>query len=237
MKIQAEVLTSDPLNYIYVSKRNEIFKFNEEGDTLFRQSLKLNGEITTIDALQALRILVYYKDQQLIGFLDNTLSWHNEPRNLNRAGILSSTAACHSFLENSIWVFDQDNFSLKRLDRNLKLITEINNLSAIFNSSFYVLRMKEIQNKLYVQVEDEGLFVFDVFGTFDRRIPLESNLKFKVIHEYVYYIDQGKLFRYNSIDFEVEAIELPVENINNFTITEHRLVIADEKRVYFYEIL
>lgn len=233
----AEDVVADPLNYIYAYRKDHIQKIDGTGKVLFEQSLKLNGTITSVDAQQALRILIYYKDQQLVGFLDNTLSWHNEPRNLNRAGILSSTAACHSFQNNSFWVFDQDNFSLKRLDRNMKIVSETQNLSAIFDHDFYVIRMKEIQNQLYIQVEDQGLFIFDIFGTFIKKLPIETNGKFKVINQFVYYLENGKLMRYNTKDFEKESLNLPHESVKSFTLTDKKIVLVENGKIFIYKIL
>jgi len=236
IKFNADEIVSDPLNYIYISKRDHIKKLNENGDTLYQQSLKLSGSISTIDAGQALRTLIYHEDQQLIGFLDNTLSWHNEPRDLTKAGIRSSTAACHSFLGNSFWIFDQENFSLKRFDHNLKKITESGNLSAIFNHSFQVYRMKEVENKLYVQIEDQEIYVFDVFGTFIKKIPVKTNEKFEIINNNIYFISEGELHKYNTLDFEKQTLKLPHETIKNFTITDKRLVIQEEGTIYFYRL-
>src|SRR5687768_7815077 len=73
LKHPFNLFTNDNLSNLYLINGEEIIKYSPTGKQLLKYSNKRFGNITTIDATNALKILLYYKDFQQLVFLDNQL--------------------------------------------------------------------------------------------------------------------------------------------------------------------
>ncbi len=173
----------DPIGNYYLHTRTEIFKYNPF-DTLFSRYSELqNGGITFMDVSNPMKITVFYAGVSKVLFLDNTLNPTFTPTDLYALQLETATLVCSSY-DNGFWVFDAPSFSLTRVnsfgevDRTVK---NINQLTGIEELRPTALREKE--NLLYLADPNYGLFVFDIFGGFLKKIPLPGIADFSVIQK------------------------------------------------------
>jgi hypothetical protein len=186
VNVEAEKMTSDNLGNVYLIKGESIFKYDSLGVLQKTFSNKNFGAITSADATNALRIILFYKDFNRVVTLDNTLSLNGEPLTLETIGfpMASLVAASH---ENGLWIYDQQNFELVLLNRNLQVEHRSGNLSQILGIELQPNFIIEKDNRLFLNNPVTGILVFDVFGTYSKTIPILNLKSFQVVDNSVLY--------------------------------------------------
>ena len=98
----------DQYGFIYDIEKDNLIKYDSQGNELYNYSNKLLGEITQIDISNPLRPLLFYKDQGIILALDNTLSQQKSQISLNELGLYQTNCISNSNFDNGIWLYDLD---------------------------------------------------------------------------------------------------------------------------------
>ena len=87
----SEVASVDYIGNYYVQNNNELWMFNRF-DTLFRKFSIINmANVTNIDATNALKIQLYYKELGKILYIDNNISDFSTAISLNDMDLAQST--------------------------------------------------------------------------------------------------------------------------------------------------
>jgi len=160
----------DILGNIYVVHEAELLKYD---DKLKQQATYINlslGEIDMIDASDAMNLLVFYKDFAKLVFLDNTLSVKKSAIDLGELGFPNASLACLSY-NNGFWIFDPVNQELVRITQFLEVGERSGNLNQIINTELEPDQLFESGSKVYLKDYDEGIFVFDRYGGYLKRLP------------------------------------------------------------------
>jgi hypothetical protein len=111
--IEAKDIQTDRLGNIYaISKTNQLYKYSPDGKLLSTLNYKYLGNISFVDATNPLEIYVFYKELNLVVFLDNNLAYRGEIR-LTDFNIGQAAAIARSF-DNGIWIFDLADMQLKK---------------------------------------------------------------------------------------------------------------------------
>jgi hypothetical protein len=188
----------------YFVKNDQIKKYNIKGELIKVFSNKKLGSISSIDVSNPLRILLFYKDQSAVLFLDSQLSEQSDKLDLNLINLEQSVLACTS-VNNSVWLFNKQNCELVRLDKNKNINTgNLNTLLSIdLNPSF----MLEFNNYLYLNDPNIGIILFDIFGAYFKTLPIKSINKFNVVGNKIYYKKENKFYSYELKNYETEEIE------------------------------
>ena len=121
IKNTSNLFTTDNLNNSYLVNGEELIKYNQVGKQLLKYSNKRYGNITTIDATNALKVLLYYKDFQQLVFLDNQLSQNGDMISLENLGYEQTDLVCSSF-NNSFWIYNKQTVELVRFNENSQQI-------------------------------------------------------------------------------------------------------------------
>ena len=106
----------DNLDNLYiVSSNGQVRKFNSSGDStgLYNQ-VRNFGQLSSIDVSNPLKLLLFYKDFSTIVTLDRYLS-PISTIDLKRFSILQPVAVGLSY-DNNIWVYDEYDHKLKKID-------------------------------------------------------------------------------------------------------------------------
>lgn len=162
----------DNLGNLYLlSAGGQLKKFVANGDSMavFNQ-VRRNGPLHTLDVSNPLRPLLFYRDFGQVVLLDRFLA-PQLTLDLRRIGILQPTAVGQSF-DNKIWVFDAVANKLKKVDEQGNLLLETPDLRAVFPEGLHPQRIFDQNGWVYLSDPAEGLFVFDYYGTFKRKIPV-----------------------------------------------------------------
>ena len=210
VKSTSDFFTTDNLGNTYLIKGEEIKKYSQTGDLLKIFSNKTTGKITSLDATNPLRILVFYKDFATILIIDDLLSQNGDPMNLLDYSLEQSDAICTSF-NNGIWFFNRENMELVRLDESFKPVVNTGNLNRLLGADFKPNFMIENNGYLYLNNPLEGVYVFDIYGTYFKTIPIKNLQRFQVKDNNMFYYIGGILKSYNIKDLSQK--ELPFKNV------------------------
>lgn len=233
--IKGTVLTSDKFGAAYViTGKKELNKLDPIYYRFVSYSLLKYGQPTHIDASNPLRLMLFFNDYDIIVFLDNTLSEKSVIR-LQNMGPQQVDVTCLA-LDNNIWIYDELIFKLRKIDEQLNIIRESDDLTLLFNRSITPNFLLEADNRLFVNEPKNGVHVFDVFGAFSQTLPLKGLDNFQVFMNQLVYYQNGQLFSYNLQTFNTRPIPLPevTGTILDVHIQSERLLVLTDSELLVY---
>ncbi len=196
IKSKADFFTTDNFGNTYLVKADEIRKYNPQGDLLKMFSAKSLGKITSVDASNPLRVLVFYKDFASVLFVDDLLSQNGDVINLLDLSLEQSDVVCNSF-NNGLWLFNRQNTNLVRLDDDLHTKVNTGNLNNLLGITLKPNFLLEYDGYIYLNNPAEGILVFDIYGTYFKTITLKNLSHFQVKENLLLYFLGGELKSYN----------------------------------------
>ena len=231
---KADFVTCDNQSNVYVVKGNELCKYNKTGKLLYKYSNKNLGNIDFVDASNLLKILLFYKNFLQVVYLDNTLSANGEPVALDNIGYQQAQLACSSY-NNSVWLYDQQNLELVRLDINLEKIVGTGNLSILLNINMQPNYLLEHDNRIYLNNPSTGILVFDIYGTYYKTIPIKNVLQVQPRGEVIYYMtENNKLQSYHIKTTDMKDVKMPDVEFNNFRVENDLLILQNNDSILVY---
>jgi hypothetical protein len=154
----------DNLGSIYlVTPTNQVKKINDKGDSLaVYNDVRRYGKIHSVDVTNPLKVLVFYKSFSTIVVLDRLLNVRNtmdlRQYNMQQVGAIASS------YDNNIWLFDEMESKLKKIDDNGRVIMESVDLRQALNVAPSPGAMFDRDGQLYLYDINSGLLVFDYYG-------------------------------------------------------------------------
>ncbi len=154
----------DNMDNIYlVQSGNQIKKTNSKGDSIaVYNDVKRFGNIYYLDVTNPLKVLVYFRDFSTIVVLDRLLNVVNTI-DLRKQNIVQSSAIASSY-DNNIWVYDDLNSKLKKIDDFGKVLLESTDFRQVFDPVPSPSAMYDRDGQLYMYDEMKGLIVLDYYG-------------------------------------------------------------------------
>ncbi len=208
IKTKLNYFVTDNIGNVYTIKDDEVIKYLVSGKMFARYSNLKLGSITTVDATNPLKILLYYRDFQQIVFLDNQLTTNSEPISLEALGYEQTDLVCAG-ANNSFWIYDKQNNELVRFNESSKKVSSTGNLKQILQADLKPNYMKEHNGYLFLNSPETGIYVFDIFGTFSRIISIKNLKQFEVNEDIVYYQKDSIYCSYNYKLFDEACKRLP----------------------------
>lgn len=212
IKANFDFFTADNIGNVYTVKEDELVKYLPSGKFFARYSNLKLGAISTVDATNPLKLVIYYRDFQQIVFLDNQLSLNSETVSLERLGYEQTELVCAS-ANNSFWIYDKQNNELIRFNENSKKIASTGNLKQVLQTELAPNFMMEYNGYLYLNSPETGIYVFDIFGAFSKIISLKGLRQLQVSEDIVYYQKDSTFCSYNHKLFEEACKPLPDQEI------------------------
>ena len=238
LEVDASDLVVDKMGYLYGINGDQIIKYSPQGDSMFLYSNKLLGEIDQVDVTLALRPLVFYQNSNQIIITDNTLSAQlDKTIPLEQLDWQQVTRIASSFNNNKVWLYDQSNFELLLVDRQLKIEQRSGNLLQIINvDSINAQQIKEYQSKVYLNNPKEGIHVFDLFGTYYNTLHVKGASDFELYNDYIISFDKDSINVFHTKSFVSNSLKIPKESINSITLKNDLIYLLKEGIVYRYKI-
>jgi hypothetical protein len=234
----SEVTAVDYIGNYYVQNNNELWMFNRY-DTLFRKfSIISLAEVTNIDASNALKIQLYYRELGKLLYIDNNISDLSTAISLNDMDLAQSTLVCASY-DNGFWAYLPGTMSLYRYDQTMKRVVDIESISRFFNLSILEPTfMKEYSNTLYVFFPDYGLVVFDTFGAYVQTLPIRT-LQYPDIQsgELIHYRNDSLFFQQLPLIAKTSVIVLPHhEGLRSVRYSSGKVYMLTNKKLFIYKL-
>ena len=233
--------TVDNLDNIYIlNSRNQLKKLDANGDSVaVFNDVKKFGRATYIDVSNPLKILLYYKDFSTIVVLDRFLNVRNTI-DLRKKNIFQVKAIALSY-DNKIWLYDELENKLKKLDEDGKLLQETPDFRLLFGEALSPQMIFDENKFVYLYDSAKSVFVFDYFGALKNKILITGWQNFKVAGKYIYGSDNKMLHRYEISSFLLDDWNLPeqLQNIRSFNFTSGYLYAlrkngSDNYRIEIY---
>jgi hypothetical protein len=216
--------TADNLDNVYIlTSNNAVKKFNSRGDSVaVYNDVRKFGQVSLIDVSNPLKVLVYYRDFSTIVVLDRFLNVRNTI-DLRRQNIFQVKAIGQSY-DNKIWLFDEIDNKLKKIDEDGKLLQETPDFRLLLSSSFSPVKIFDQDKLVYLYDPQKGVYVFDYFGTLKNGIQILGWDNFKVTGRFIFGSRADSLYRYDINTFQYDEWKLPVpaSAANSFNFSTSR---------------
>ena len=201
--------TVDNLDNVYVlTSRNQIKKFNANGDSVaIYNDIKKFGQATLVDVSNPLKILLYYKDFATVVMLDRFLNAVNSI-DLRKQNIFQAKAVGQSY-DNKIWVYDEIENKLKKVDEDGKVLQETPDFRLLLGTAPSPIKIFDENRYVYVYDSIFGVYVFDYYGALKNNILIDHWQNFKVAGKYMFGSRSDSLFRYSLSTFQADKWKMP----------------------------
>ncbi len=183
-------------NYYYTDHSINLHKIDNYAKRTFNYSSQRNGKINSIDVKNPLQVLVFYSDFQTLKFLDGNLSEINtySIRDNYQEGIIRLVCASNN---NGFWMYDESNRKLIKVGDNFRAGFTSGDLFQVLGSKIIPNRMSEYGDELFINDPSKGIYVFDLFGGYKRRLPIKDVQWFGFEKDYLIYYTGQALHSYH----------------------------------------
>lgn len=156
----------------YIWNGSEVIKKEKATRLEFRNNFLSSGNIKQLDLNQPMRPVLFFEDTQQLIFADNTLSPMSilELSPLNLGWIVQICTSKWG----GIWVWDNSQKTLYKIDKNGAIILSIPNFSnSAYLSDWEVKWMAEDGNHLFIR-DNAHLLVLDILGGIEQCIAVSA---------------------------------------------------------------
>lgn len=229
-------MSVDQLGNFYLVVKNNVIKYDKNGKRINQYSNQRYGEVSSIDATDPYKIVLFYEDFRIAIILDNQLSENGSPLDMQFSEFNQPILACRAY-NTGIWTFDQLLCRLYRLNLSLEVNQSTGNLTQILGYKIEPNFMLEYNNNLYLNNPKTGILVFDQFGTYTKNIAITGLNKFQVTEKAIYFVQDELIKKYSFRSPEIESLPLPEINIQAINVFGNRLFILANQELKIYDYI
>jgi hypothetical protein len=226
----------DNLDNIYLlGSTNQLKKLNAGGDSVgVFNNVRKYGKATLVDVSNPLKVLLYFKDFATIVVLDRFLNVRNTI-DLRRQNILQVGAIGQSY-DNKIWLYDEVENKLKKIDEEGKLLLETPDFRQLFGTAPVPQKIFDQDQFVYLYDSTQAVFVFDYYGSLKNKILINGWQNFKVAGKFIFGSKNNKLYRYNIQTFRVDEWNMPdqLSTADAFNFSSSRLYALKKDAIEIY---
>ncbi len=228
--------TVDNLDNIYIlNSYNQVKKLDPNGDSVavFNDVRKF-GKASLLDVSNPLKLLLYYRDFATVVVLDRFLNMVNSI-DLRKQNIFQARAIGQSY-DNKLWVYDELENKLKKVDEEGKLLLETPDFRLIFGQAPVPQKIFDQDQLVYLYDSAQAVFVFDYYGALRNKIQILGWENFRVAGKYIFGSTGGILHRYEISSFRLDEWRMPADIANSiaFNVTGTRLYALKKGRIEIY---
>ena len=235
LPIASSFFSTDKLGQFYIVNEDEqLIKYSSNGDSLFQFNNHQNGELALVDPTDPFNVLLYYPEFMKVVTLDRTLSPTSE-YDLYDLDIVDVPAIGMSN-DNNIWIYDNTSFTLKKINRNGKLVVESENLSFQLQTWLQPTFILERGNFVFVNDPFQGIFIFDLFGKYIKTLEFKGLEDFQVENDNIIYQHESSLHVFDMSTLNEIVIPLPTEvnDEDQVQVQKDFIFVRKEERVLVY---
>jgi hypothetical protein len=228
----------DNLDNIYIlDNRNQLKKYNSNGDSVaVFNDVKKYGQVTYMDVSNPLKVLLYYQNFSTVVMLDRVLNIRNIV-DLRKQNIFRAKAIGQSY-DNKIWVYDELEYKLKKLDEDGKLLQETPDFRLLLGQALTPQKIFDENKYVYLYDSTYGVYVFDYYGALKNNIMIQRWNNFKVAGKFIFGSKSDTLFRYEISAFQYDDWKMPeqIYRSRSFDFSASRLYALKKDGIEIYSI-
>ncbi len=225
----------DNLNDIYlISSKGQIKKFSSSGDSVLYDQVKKFGRLYTLDVSNPLKLLLFYRDYGTIVILDRYLSTL-ATLDLPKYSILQPGAIGLAY-DNNIWVFDAYDSRVKKIDLQGNILLQTAELRNVLNDTIAPQRIINDNGLVYLADSAHGIFVFDNYGSFKKKIYVKKWQSIAINNNYIISTKNETVSFYNTASFYQIDKRVPFFKpyFRSYT-TANKLMTFSENSLHVYQ--
>ncbi len=222
-------LDVDQFGSIFITVGDKLTRYDKDLKEIASYSQPLLGDITKVDASNALNPVLWFGETYRINILDNRL---NESRTINlldqgfRDPKLISVSD-----DGNIWIYDQSE------DKIIRFSTESNkrtnnslNISQILGEENDPIQIRSTFEKTYLNVPEKGILIFDAVGAFEKLVALKGIEYFSLYNSKIYYQKENTIYKLDK-QGKSEIICKDLTDCKTFDIFDNKIFLVNNSRV------
>ncbi|TMI93801.1 MAG: hypothetical protein E6H06_10860 [Bacteroidetes bacterium] len=224
-------------NVFILTGTDQLKKYSVNGDSVaVFNNVKKFGKVSTVDVSNPLKVLLYYKDFSTIVVLDRLLTIRNTI-DLRQQNIFQVNAIGQSY-DNNIWVYDEGNSKLKKINDEGKTLLETSDFRLLFDQAPHIKNIFDQDGFVYLYDPQQNVFVFDYYGALRNKIMISGWQDLKVAGKFIFGINNDTLHRYEINTFRVgeEKLPGPLKNSLKVNFTSSRLYALKKDLLEIYSL-
>lgn len=230
--------TVDNLGELYIiNSSNQLKKLDEKGDSVgvFNQVTKY-GKLSYVEAQNPWKTILFYQNFSTIVLLDKYLNVLTSI-NLRKQNIFRVKAVSTSY-DNNIWLYDEQENKLKKIDDAGKLIFESVDFRLLFDSVPSPVQIIDRDGFVYLYDPARGLYVFDYYGSFKNKLPFLQWKDFTVIEKNIYAFDEKYFYSYKigSLDLKQYLLPASFKNYTSVKVGNNKIYLLKNDSLQFFSL-
>jgi hypothetical protein len=231
-------------SFFIVDDKGNLFKYDSLGNLALTFSPQKKADIALIEAWRTVNIFIFYRDLQEYNILDRFLTTSNSNFKFEKETEIDEKTVGFARLatiasDNNLWVFDDQDFSLKKYDTRRNKVSLHTSLDLILDPSLYDLTyMREYQNLLFINDKNSGILIFDNLGNYKTKIPVKDLNYFNFFENNIYFVLNGQLIVQDIYTSAQKIIDLPEGKIFNYVLLTNNkgyFFTSDSVDIYGYK--
>ena len=230
--------TVDNIGELYIiTTDNQLKKYNEKGDSVgvFNQVTQY-GKLAYVDAQNPWKAILFYQNFSTIVLLDKYLNVLTAI-NLSKQNIFRVQAVTTSY-DNNIWLFDEQDNTLKKMDDNGNILSQTVDFRLLFNPAPDPKKIIDRDGFVYLYDPENGVYIFDYYGSFKSKLTFLHWTDIEVIGKSIYGFDKENLYKYTPPLPDYTTYKLPPELQNNTSVklNNHKIYILKNNQLTVYNL-
>ena len=224
-------------NFYLLDKSGQLKKRDADGDSIgVYNDVRRYGKVHAIDASNPLKVLLHFRDFGTVVVLDRFLNNRNTI-DLRKQDIFQARVIGQSF-DNGLWVYDELNGKLKRLDDNGKLVAETVDFRVLSDAPPTPLYIADANRLVYLYDPEKGLIVLDYFGTVRNQVALLGWTDFQVMGDDVVGRKGTMLLRYTPGTLITKELSLPelLHDVDKMQVVMDHLYCLKDGVLFVYSL-
>ncbi len=195
-------------NLFAITTAGQLKKYNNSLDSLgIFNELRRYGAVHSISAGNPLRTTIYFKGYKIILVLDRLMQIINKV-DLRKNQLLQVNAVSQSY-DNNIWIFDEQDNKLKKINLDGVILFESSDMRLVFSEAIQPSVIFECNGMLYLYDFNRGLYGFDYYGAFKNKVALLGWQDIHVVGNTIVGLKDGKLMAYGLTPPDIKEFILP----------------------------
>ncbi len=227
-------VSMDKTGSLFISNRQgEVTKYSSFGKVQATFTPQQSSAVSSLEAWQMLRVFVFYDKSQQYLFLDRLLN-ASQAYFLND---LTSGFATQATIgeDNSLWLINETSLTLEKYDLHSGNQLASTSLQLFLEQDFRFFTLKVYQNKVYLSMGKQGMLVFDAFGNFVQKLPLDNITYFNFYEDQLYYLNEDQIYSYHLYNFQEKRMAFPGHIKPLYALmSADRIMLITERMIYFF---
>ena len=231
--------TVDNLGNIYlVTASQQLKKLDNKYDSVGNfNNVRRYGMLYSLDVSNPLRVLLFYKDYNTVLILDRFLNVRTTI-DLRRSNLLQCSAIAQSY-DNNIWLFDELENKIKKIDENGNLLLESPDFRVLFDAPPRPAFLEDYNRFLYAYDSIRGLLVMDYFGANKNLLAFKGWKNFHGMQSGIVATDSTGIIYYEPGTLNTEHYLLPALLLKAIKIRvsgSKLYALLQDKRLHIYQL-